>query len=114
MNAVRLSSHLAPLRLDTRLCRIAYEHALDMQRRNYYSHVTPEGLSPFARMARSHFRFGYAGENLAVDQSARVIFHDFWTSNEHRSNMLGAHYVRVGIASIVASVGTIVVEDFSD
>jgi len=114
MNAARRSSHLRPLRLDRRLCRIAYDHALDMKRRNYYEHTTPEGLSPFARMAASNYPFGYAGENLAVDQDARVIFRDFWTSREHRSNMLGPHYARVGIASIEAAVGTIVVEDFSD
>jgi uncharacterized protein YkwD len=114
MNAVRLSSHLRPLRLDRRLCKIAYDHAVDMQRRHYFAHVTPDGLTPYARMARAHYRFGYAGENQALDRSARVIFQDFWNSREHRANMLGKHYAHVGIASIAESVGTVVVEDFSD
>ena len=85
-----------------------------MARRRYYAHVTPEGVDPFARMAASHIRFGYAGENLAVDENAENVFNDFWNSREHRSNMLGEHYVRVGIGSVEAAVGTIVVEDFAD
>ncbi len=114
MNQARLSRHLAPLHLDPRLCRVAYDHAVDMRARNYFDHDTPEGLTPFERMAAYHIRFGYAGENLAVDRSARVVFRDFWGSLEHRTNMLERHYQRVGIASIQADAGTIVVEDFSD
>jgi uncharacterized protein YkwD len=115
MNAQRTASGLRPLRLDQRLCDIAYEHAADMARRSYIGHTTPEGLTPFDRMRARHYRFGYAGENLALDQSVRLVFTDFWNSSEHRSNMLGQHYARVGIASVDdPPQGVIVVEDFSD
>ena len=114
MNAARIDNGLRPLQLDLRLCSVAYEHAADMARRHYFEHTTPEGITAFQRMRADHIRFGYAGENLAVDQSAQSIFWDFWESYEHRENMLGAHYARVGIAAIDAPVGTIVVEDFSD
>ncbi|MBD5655766.1 MAG: CAP domain-containing protein [Candidatus Eremiobacteraeota bacterium] len=114
MNAARRSKHLRPLMLDRRLCRVAHDHALDMARRGYFGHTTPEGEDAFDRMTASKCRFGYAGENLAIGLNARVIFHDFWESYEHRLNMLGGHYLRVGIASIESAVGTIVVEDFSD
>jgi uncharacterized protein YkwD len=115
MNDERAGRGLRPLQLDRQLCAIAYEHAIDMARRNYFSHTTPEGLSPFERMAARHYRFGYAGENLALDESARSIARDFWNSLEHRSNMLGPHYARVGIASVDdPPEGLIVVEDFSD
>jgi uncharacterized protein YkwD len=115
LNDERAASGLRPLQLDRQLCAIAYEHAIDMARRNYFSHATPEGVSPFERMAARHYRFGYAGENLALDESARTIARDFWNSLEHRSNMLGPHYARVGIASVDdPPEGVIVVEDFSD
>ena len=115
MNDERAARGLRPLQLDRQLCAIAYDHAIDMARRNYFSHTTPEGLSPFERMAARHVRFGYAGENLALDESARSIARDFWNSLEHRSNMLGPHYARVGIASVDdPPEGLIVVEDFSD
>jgi uncharacterized protein YkwD len=109
-----MSENLPPLQLDSSLSNVAYEHALDMERRNYFEHVTPEGVTPFARMRAEHIHFAYAGENLAVDDSAQTIYDDFWKSHEHRDNMLGQHYLKVGIASIEAPVGTIVVEDFSD
>ena len=114
MNEARLAENLPPLRLDRSLSRVAYAHAVDMARRRYFAHVTPEGIDPFARMAASHIRFGYAGENLAVDATAEHVFNDFWNSREHRLNMLGQHFARVGIASVEAEVGTIVVEDFAD
>ena len=109
-----LLSSMNEARLDRSLSRVAYAHAVDMARRRYFAHVTPEGIDPFARMAASHIRFGYAGENLAVDATAEHVFNDFWNSREHRLNMLGQHFARVGIASVEAEVGTIVVEDFAD
>ncbi len=114
MNNARESQNLPPLELDSSLSQVAYQHAVDMEKRNYYEHNTPEGVTPFARMKAMNIRFGYAGENLAVDQSAESIFTDFWESHEHRNNMLGEHFAKVGIAAIESPAGTIVVEDFSD
>jgi len=114
VNAARTLNHLPPLRLDGRLCRLAREHAVDMVTRNYFDHSTPEGYSPFARMDAAHYRYGYAGENLAVDRGAAEIAHDFLLSQEHRANLLEAHYQRIGIGAVSAPVGEVVVEDFSD
>jgi uncharacterized protein YkwD len=114
VNSERSVNHLRPLRLDERLSKLARQHALDMVCRNYFDHSTPEGYSPFARMDAAHYRYGYAGENLAVDRNASEIAHDFLLSQEHRANLLGAHYQRIGIGAVSAAVGEVVVEDFSD
>jgi uncharacterized protein YkwD len=114
INAERTARHLRPLRLDSMLCRLASEHAADMAARHYFAHTTPEGKDPFARMAAVRYRFGYAAENLAVDRSIDSIARDFYLSPEHRANVLGPHYARVGIGAVYAPVGAIVVEDFSD
>jgi len=114
INAERSARHLRPLQLDPVLCRVARRHATDMALRNYFDHVTPEGRSPFARMTAAHYRFRYAGENLAIDGSVTSIVRDFERSREHRANLLGRHFARVGIGEVDAPVGEIVVEDFSD
>lgn len=114
INAVRRKEHLRLLRLDARLCAIARSHALDMLARNFFSHTNPDGLDPFARMTRANYRFGYAGENLAVDETLDSVSRDLFASPEHRENLLEPHFSRVGIGTVPSSNGEIVVEDFSD
>jgi uncharacterized protein YkwD len=114
LNARRAASGLAPLQLEPRLCDIAYEHAADMVVRSYFDHYTPEGVSPFGRMDEAHYPYGYAGENLALDESAPAAELALWHSPEHRKNILESHYVKVGIAAVSTHDGEIIVEDFSD
>jgi uncharacterized protein YkwD len=114
INAVRRKEHLRLLRLDARLCAIARSHAIDMLERNFVGHTNPDGLDAFARMARANYSFGYAGENLAVDESLDSVNADFFASPEHRENLLEPHYSRVGIGTVPSGEGEIVVEDFSD
>jgi uncharacterized protein YkwD len=114
LNAERATRGLEPLAIDERLVAIARSHAVDMAERRYFGHDTPEGLSPFARMARAHYRYEYAGENLALDQSEDAAAHALWNSSAHRSNILQPHFSRVGIAAIAVSDGELFVQDFSD
>jgi uncharacterized protein YkwD len=114
LNAARAAAGLAPLDLPPRLCAIARAHASDMVTRRYFGHDSPDGLSPFARMDRAGWRYGYAGENLALDVDERAASRTLYRSNGHRDNMLEPHYAHVGIAAIETGQGEIFVEDFSD
>lgn len=114
LNATRSLQGLRPLVLDARLCAIAESHGIDMATRRYFDHMSPEGISPFERMDRAHYRYGYAGENLALDRNAAAAHRALLGSSEHRSNMLEPHYSRVGIAAVGSAIGEIFVEDFSD
>ena len=114
INAERASRGLAPLAFDDRLCAIARSHAEDMVQRSYFGHSTPEGVSPFERMNRAHYRFSYAGENIALDQNVAAAGNALWQSSEHRSNILEPHFERVGIAAVNSTDGEIFVVDFSD
>ena len=115
INAERAAFHERMLRLDQRLCGVAAAHAIDMVEHNYFDHVSLDGLTPFDRMAASHLRFGYAGENLALDTDPVAAATALWNSIEHRRNLLEPHYKAVGIAAVQRRDGEIVVvEDFSD
>jgi uncharacterized protein YkwD len=114
LNAARAASGVPQLTLDPRLCSIARSHAFDMVERNYFGHVSPDGISPFDRMTRAHYRFGYAGENLALNRTPDAAELALWQSTEHRNNMLEPHYAKVGIAAVPSADGEIFVEDFSD
>jgi uncharacterized protein YkwD len=114
LNSARVAHGLRPLALEPRLCALARAHAADMVSRRYFGHNTPEGLSPFGRMDRAGWRYGYAGENLALDVDERSANRTLYRSNGHRDNMLESHYSRVGIAAVETVEGEIFVEDFSD
>ncbi len=114
LNAERASRGLSPLGLDPDLCKIARSYASEMATRNFFSHTSPEGDDPFKRMDRAHYRYGYAGENIALDQSPTSAADALWHSEGHRENILEPHYQKVGIGAIQSPSGEIFVEDFSD
>ena len=114
LNGFRERRGLRTLVLDPRLCKVARQHALDMVARRYFSHESPEGLSPFDRMARAGLRYRFAGENMALDQDERNASRALWGSSEHRSNILEPKYCKVGIAAVRRGESEIFVQDFSD
>jgi len=114
VNAPRQAQGLSILVLDPRLCELARTHALDMVARSYFSHDSPEGLSPFDRMERAGVRYRYAGENMALDQDESHASRALWNSSEHRSNILEPNYGKIGIAAVRSGDSEIFVEDFSN
>ncbi len=114
INTERASRGLAPLELDADLSKIASSYASDMATRNFFSHTSPDGDDPFKRMDRAGYHYGYAGENIALDQSPTSAAEALWHSEGHRENILEPHYQKVGIGAIQSAKGEIFVEDFSD
>lgn len=114
LNQVRATQGLRPLVLDVRLCAVARAHGADMAARTYFEHDSPEGLTPFDRLARAHVRYGYAGENLALAPDLTSAGRLLLASPEHRRNVLEPHFTRVGIAAVDSPRGELLVEDFSD
>ena len=114
INAERASQRTPPLALDGQLTSVAQAYANDMARRNFFSHVSPEGLDPFARMRRAGYRFGYAGENIAFNVDAVRAQITVWNDPPHRHVLVNPHFSRVGIGTARGRNGVILVEDFSD
>lgn len=115
LNLERQSAGLLPVEVDARLTDIARSHADDMLRRNYFSHSSPDGLSPFDRMRAAHYEFTYAAENIALAQGEPAAEVALWNSAPHRKNILGEHYRRIGVGVFSAPDGKMAfVEDFSN
>jgi len=119
---VQLSSRLdptpkQPLAMNAILRRVAVEHSRDMLARNYFDHLTPEGLSPFDRMRDAGFVFIAAGENLAwrgttgsldpvntVESQHDDLFVDVGITNRgHRLVMMDGRFREVGIGILRGS-----------
>lgn len=85
------------LQLDTKLSRAAQAKANDMVQKNYWSHNTPSGATPWSFIDQAGYNYQKAGENLAYGfNSADDVTNAWMHSPEHRKNLLGISYSQVG------------------
>jgi uncharacterized protein YkwD len=97
VNRERVAAGLAPLAADDELREVARRHSSDMFARGYFSHVTPEGRDPFARIREGGVQFRTAGENLALAPTLSIAHTGLMNSPGHRANILRPQFGRVGI-----------------
>lgn len=106
------ASELSP---DVSLRGVARAHCQDMFARGYFSHYTPEGRSPFDRMAQSDIEFSYAGENLALAPNVVLAMKGLMNSPGHRANILSVNFGKIGVGVIDGGVyGQMFCQEFSD
>ncbi|MDQ3389361.1 MAG: CAP domain-containing protein [Gemmatimonadota bacterium] len=76
---------------------VAEGHSRDMRRRGYFSHTTPEGLSPFDRLSRAGIAFRSAGENIAEGATtAEKALSQWLGSPSHRAAIEDCSYTHHG------------------
>ncbi len=115
LNSERARVGAGALVMDANLQVVARAHARDMLERGYFSHYTPEGLSPFDRMAAAHISYTYAGENLAFSPNVTLAMQGLMNSPGHRENILNPHFGKVGVGVIDAGFyGQMFVQEFTD
>ena len=113
VNEERAKEGLQPLKPDTAMRRIARAHSLDMLRRGYFSHYTPEGKSLADRARAAHIGYLMAGENLALAPTLEMAHRGLMKSPGHRANILRPQFGRVGIGVLDAGrYGVMVTQDF--
>lgn len=100
VNAERAKQGLAVLVFEAKLRGIARAHSYDMFKRGYFSHYTPEGLSPFDRMDAVGVTYQFAGENLALAPSTQLAMQGLMNSPGHRANILNPNFHKIGIGVI--------------
>ena len=97
VNEERQKAGLKALKFDPEMLPVARSHSVDMFARGYFSHITPEGASPFDRIRKAKVRFLAAGENLALGQTLNICHRGLMNSPGHRANILNPAFGRVGI-----------------
>lgn len=97
------------------LISVARAHCEDMFKRGYFSHNTPEGLSPFDRMTNAGISFTFAGENLALAPNTTLAMQGLMQSPGHKENILQANFGNVGIGVIDGGIyGQMFCQEFTD
>jgi uncharacterized protein YkwD len=115
VNHERTSRGLNALTQNDKARDLARNYSRDMLARGYFSHINPEGKSPFDRMTAAGLTFGAAGENLALAPTLDQAHVGLMNSPGHRANILSPDYKTVGIGVIDAGpYGLMVTQDFTD
>lgn len=115
VNSERIKRDLKVLRFSQDLRKIAREHSVDMFKRGYFSHYSPEGESVADRATKAEIDFLVIGENLAYAPSLELAHKGLMNSEGHRANILSEDYGRVGIGVIDGGVyGKMFVQVFTN
>lgn len=80
------------------LASAAQAKASDMVARNYWSHTTPDGKSPWSFLDGAGYSYQLAGENLAYGfDNPDAVVNGWMQSPEHRANILNQDFSQIGI-----------------
>jgi hypothetical protein len=116
-NLERQKNSLHTLNYSQVLSNAARIKAEDMFNDDYWSHIAPDGASPWDFILGQGYKYSYAGENLAKDfNSSNSVVKAWMDSPTHRDNMLNSNYTEVGFAVVNGTLSgketTLVVQMF--
>ena len=102
------------------LAAASRQHSADMLRRQYVSHVTPEGVTAAQRLRRAKIGYVACGENIGIvygeaahgEQAVHDIHHAFMDQprslTNHRGNLLNPIWTHVGVGIAYNPDGSLV------
>jgi uncharacterized protein YkwD len=115
VNKERTSRGLKELIFDDSLRDVGRSHCEDMFKRGYFSHYTPEGLSPFDRMDQAGIVYIAAGENIALAPNTDISMQGLMNSPGHKANILSISFGKVGIGVIDGGIyGEMFCQEFTN
>lgn len=92
------------LQRNATLDRAAQLKAQHMAKNEYFSHFSPDGVSPWYWFDQAGYSYAHAGENLAIHftDSSEVV--EAWmNSPTHRANIVNDDYLEIGVGTAKGS-----------
>lgn len=100
-NESRLAYNQPALIRNEKLDQAAELKGKDMAEKQYFSHDSPEGVTPWFWIQKVGYNFLYAGENLAIDFTEATDVEKAWlNSPAHRANIMNIDFREIGIAVV--------------
>ncbi|MEU0300698.1 sigma-70 family RNA polymerase sigma factor [Streptomyces sp. NPDC006175] len=113
VNSERAKEGCAPVSGNSLLAKAASRHSADMVARDYFSHTSPDGTDPGARITAAGYRWSTYGENIAKGQPTAAAVMDSWmNSSGHRANILNCAFKEIGIGREESSGGPVWTQNF--
>ncbi len=84
---------------NTQLEEAAYKHSNDMYRKNFFSHVAPDGSKAGLRIERTGYKWKAYGENIASGYaSEKEVVRGWIKSPGHCKNIMNKGFKEMGVA----------------
>lgn len=97
-NSARVEGGLAELSPNALLSKAAQNKANDMLAKQYFSHNTPDGATPWSFIKAVGYSYTTAGENLAIDFTEAENIQTAWMNSPgHRANIMNKNFEEIGI-----------------
>ena len=97
VNSDRSAYSLAPLALDSALCRIARLKSEDMRDNHYFAHISPTYGDVRSMLTKMGYSYAAAGENIAHHATIEKAQAALISSPGHRRNILSTGFTKFGI-----------------
>ncbi|MEW5850089.1 MAG: CAP domain-containing protein [Myxococcota bacterium] len=98
VNEERAAQGLGALTWNDDVAKVAYDHSVDMQERNYFDHTNPDGDGPMQRLDKAGVSYSAAGENIAQGYPTPEEVMAAWMNSEgHRANILRPGFTQLGV-----------------
>lgn len=99
-NEERAAGALGSVRRSAILDRAATLKAQDMATKQYFSHNSPSGVTPWYWFGQAGYTFVHAGENLAIHFTDSGDVVEAWMeSPTHRANIMNGNYTEIGVGT---------------
>lgn len=100
-NESRLADNQPALIRNPVLDQAAELKGTDMASKQYFSHDSPEGVTPWHWFRKVGYNFLYAGENLAINYTEAGDVERAWMQSPlHRANIMNVQFREIGLAVV--------------
>lgn len=97
-NQARSALNLQPLELNPKLASSAQAKAVDMLKKQYFDHTSPDGLTPWYWIKSTGYRYLKSAENLAVHYTTAESVQNSWMASPgHQKNILNPVFTESGV-----------------
>jgi len=115
INTERAKVDVKALVWDDTRTTVGRAHSVDMFKRGYFSHYSPEGKDVGDRLMDAGINYNVAGENLALAPTLQRANDGLMNSPGHRRNILDPAFNKVGIGVIDGGIyGKMFTQVFTD
>ena len=98
VNAERQKAGCGPVKINSKLNTAAMNHSVDMDKRDFFDHNSPDGKDPGDRITAAGYRWTTYGENIARgQQSSADVMKGWMNSPGHRANILNCDFKEMGV-----------------
>lgn len=113
VNGFRGREGISPVIVDNEMTIVARNHSEDMTERDYFSHETPEGLTPYDRLNNAGISFTTVGEIITGDMCLSTVYNiaSFIGSPGHYNIMINSNFSSAGVG---VSIGNTEIEEFGN